>query len=101
LSASVIRYASSSSSARWKTRQSGDSFAREAKVQGLKSRAAFKLLQINDKHRIFKKGDTVVDLVCIRNILNFGVLQMIRDTLLAPGHRSRLIALLHEAESLV
>jgi 21S rRNA (uridine2791-2'-O)-methyltransferase len=31
-------------------------------VHGLKSRAAFKLLQINDKYKIFKRGNTVVDL---------------------------------------
>lgn len=37
---------SSSSSTRWKSRQGRDSFAREAKVQGLKSRAAFKLLEV-------------------------------------------------------
>lgn len=58
-----LRYSSSSpSSTRWKARQAQDPFARDARVQGLKSRAAFKLLQINDKHRIFNKGDTVVDL---------------------------------------
>jgi 21S rRNA (uridine2791-2'-O)-methyltransferase len=56
------RAASTSSSTRWKARQSRDSFAREAKTAGLKSRAAFKLLEINDKHRLFKRGDTVVDL---------------------------------------
>jgi 21S rRNA (uridine2791-2'-O)-methyltransferase len=36
----------SSSSTRWKTRQGNDFFAREARVQGLKSRAAFKLLEV-------------------------------------------------------
>ncbi|KAI7090994.1 hypothetical protein KC356_g984 [Hortaea werneckii] len=56
------RAASSASSSRWKTRQSNDSYAREAKVAGLKSRAAFKLLEINDKYRLFRPGDTVVDL---------------------------------------
>jgi 21S rRNA (uridine2791-2'-O)-methyltransferase len=50
------------SSKRWVERQSKDRFAREARVQGLKSRAAFKLLQINDKYRLFKPGQTVVDL---------------------------------------
>lgn len=40
-----IRCASSSS--RWKQRQGNDFFAREAKVQGLKSRAAFKLLEVS------------------------------------------------------
>ncbi|KIV83501.1 hypothetical protein PV11_05522 [Exophiala sideris] len=57
--ASGLRFASSK---RWTDRQRGDSFARAAKVQGLKSRAAFKLLQINDRYRLFKPGMTVVDL---------------------------------------
>ncbi|KIV95422.1 hypothetical protein, variant [Exophiala mesophila] len=50
------------SSRRWTDRQGKDQFARAAKVQGLKSRAAFKLLQINDKYKLFKPGMTVVDL---------------------------------------
>ncbi|KAF1848405.1 FtsJ-domain-containing protein [Cucurbitaria berberidis CBS 394.84] len=61
-----IRHASSSSSSssstRWKSRQGNDFFAREARVQGLKSRAAFKLLELNEKHKLFKPGQTVVDL---------------------------------------
>ncbi|KAF2735406.1 FtsJ-domain-containing protein [Polyplosphaeria fusca] len=52
----------SSSSTRWKSRQGKDFFAKEAKVQGLKSRAAFKLLEMNEKYKIFKPGQTVVDL---------------------------------------
>ncbi|KAJ5724874.1 hypothetical protein N7493_006602 [Penicillium malachiteum] len=52
----------SSSSKRWQARQLKDQFTREAAVQGLKSRAAFKLLQIDEKYRIFKRGQTVVDL---------------------------------------
>jgi len=56
------RHSASSSSARWRARQFRDRFTREAKVQGLKSRAAFKLLEIDAKYKIFKKGDTVVDL---------------------------------------
>lgn len=43
--AARVRLASSSST-RWKSRQGKDFFAREAKVQGLKSRAAFKLLEV-------------------------------------------------------
>ena len=73
------RRRSSSSTKRWQSRQGKDKFAKEARVQGLKSRAAFKLLevtsiqstsmaptdplQINEKYKIFKKGQTVVDLV--------------------------------------
>ncbi|KAI0179248.1 23S ribosomal RNA methyltransferase [Hypoxylon sp. FL1284] len=55
-----IRCASSNS--RWKQRQGGDYYAREAKVQGLKSRAAFKLLEMDAKYRLFKRGQTVIDL---------------------------------------
>ncbi|KAF7904942.1 uncharacterized protein EAF01_005464 [Botrytis porri] len=53
---------SSSSSTRWKSRQGKDAWAREAKVKGLRSRAAFKLLEIDTKYKIFKRGQTVVDL---------------------------------------
>jgi 21S rRNA (uridine2791-2'-O)-methyltransferase len=62
LGQATARTASSASSTRWKARQSSDSYARDAKVAGLKSRAAFKLLEINQKYKIFKSGDTVVDL---------------------------------------
>lgn len=48
LNAPRARHASSSST-RWKTRQGNDFFAREARVQGLKSRAAFKLLEVVSK----------------------------------------------------
>ncbi|CBF79360.1 uncharacterized protein ANIA_10940 [Aspergillus nidulans FGSC A4] len=51
-----------SSSKRWQARQLKDHYTREAAVQGLKSRAAFKLLQIDEKYRVFKSGQTVVDL---------------------------------------
>ncbi|KAF2000529.1 FtsJ-domain-containing protein [Amniculicola lignicola CBS 123094] len=52
----------SSSSTRWKSRQGRDFYAKEAKVQGLKSRAAFKILEMNEKYKLFKPGQTVVDL---------------------------------------
>lgn len=58
----VSVYIRSASSKPWVARQARDQFAREARVQGLKSRAAFKLLEIDEKHRLFKRGQTVVDL---------------------------------------
>ncbi|KAM5376821.1 hypothetical protein ACJZ2D_005308 [Fusarium nematophilum] len=59
--ANSIRWSSSAS--RWKQRQGRDAYARDAKVQGLKSRAAFKLLEMDSKYRLFKgNGQTVVDL---------------------------------------
>ncbi|KAK8183447.1 FtsJ-like methyltransferase-domain-containing protein [Phyllosticta capitalensis] len=57
-----VRHKSSKSSGAWTRRQGRDTFTREAKVQGLKSRAAFKLLEINEKYRIFRRRATVVDL---------------------------------------
>lgn len=36
----------SSSTSRWKQRQGRDAYARDARVQGLKSRAAFKLIEV-------------------------------------------------------
>ncbi|KAM0714224.1 hypothetical protein Q7P37_010011 [Cladosporium fusiforme] len=56
------RPASSSSSARWKTRQTSDHYTKSSKLTALKSRAAYKLLEINDKHKLFRAGQSVVDL---------------------------------------
>src|SRR3989304_6187812 len=39
-----------------------DFFYKKAKQEGYRSRAAFKLKQINEKFKIIKKGDAVVDL---------------------------------------
>ncbi|KAJ5326105.1 hypothetical protein MYU51_010703 [Penicillium brevicompactum] len=60
--ASALGQVRHASSKRWQARQQKDQFTKEAAVQGLKSRAAFKLLQIDEKYRIFKGGQTVVDL---------------------------------------
>ncbi|KAH6842515.1 FtsJ-like methyltransferase-domain-containing protein [Chaetomium sp. MPI-CAGE-AT-0009] len=55
---------SSGSSRQWKLRQSSDHFTRSAKVMGLKSRAAFKLYEMDTKYHLFHhgKGQVVVDL---------------------------------------
>jgi hypothetical protein len=60
---SATSASSAASNTRWKARQGKDQYAREAKVRGLKSRAAFKLLEMDSKYRLFKPGQTVVDLV--------------------------------------
>src|SRR5687768_5380263 len=51
------------SSARWLERQLNDPYVAEAKKQGYRSRAAFKLLQLDDKFNVLKEGARVVDLV--------------------------------------
>lgn len=53
---------SSSSSTRWKTRQTSDPYTKSSKLTALKSRAAYKLLEINEKHKLFRPGQSVVDL---------------------------------------
>eukprot|EP00898_Chlorokybus_atmophyticus_P006506 jgi/Chlat1/6857/Chrsp51S06538 len=50
------------SSTRWLQRQVNDPFVAEAKRLGYRSRAAFKLLEIDDKFKLFRPGVRVVDL---------------------------------------
>jgi 23S rRNA (uridine2552-2'-O)-methyltransferase len=52
----------STSSRRWLTRQLNDPYVARAKREGYRSRAAFKLSEIDDKARFLKKGARVVDL---------------------------------------
>jgi 23S rRNA (uridine2552-2'-O)-methyltransferase len=52
----------SQSSRRWLERQLNDPYVVRAKREGLRSRAAFKLTEIDDKHRLLKPGARVVDL---------------------------------------
>ena len=47
---------------RWLERQLNDPYVARAKREGLRSRAAFKLTEIDDKHRLLKPGGRVVDL---------------------------------------
>ena len=53
-----------SSSTRWIGRQLSDPYVLEAQKRGYKSRAAFKLLQINDRFNFLQPGLTVIDLGC-------------------------------------
>lgn len=52
----------SGSSEKWLQRQSKDFFTKEAKLRQYKSRAAFKLVDMDKKFKLFKPGMTVVDL---------------------------------------
>src|SRR5690606_24254356 len=47
---------------RWLERQLNDPYVSAAKRAGYRSRAAFKLSEIDDKHRFLKPGARVVDL---------------------------------------
>ena len=52
----------SASSQRWLERQLNDPYVAAAQREGYRSRAAFKLKEIDDKHRFLKPGGRVVDL---------------------------------------
>jgi 23S rRNA (uridine2552-2'-O)-methyltransferase len=52
----------SHSSHQWLSRQLNDPYVRKAHAEGYRSRAAFKLIEIDDKHKILKRGARVVDL---------------------------------------
>lgn len=41
-----------------------DRYFKQAKAEGYLARSAYKLLEINEKRRILKRGDTVLDLGC-------------------------------------
>ena len=53
-----------SSSTRWIGRQLNDPYVLETQKRGYKSRAAFKLLQIDEKYKFLVPGLSVIDLGC-------------------------------------
>ena len=52
------------SSTEWLTRQLNDPYVAEAHRLGYRSRAAFKLIQLDDRYHLLKPGGRVVDLGC-------------------------------------
>jgi len=50
------------SSREWLARQLNDPYVKEAKAKGYRSRAAFKLLELDEKYRLLKRGALVLDL---------------------------------------
>ena len=56
--------AKNESSKRWIERQLQDPYVRKAKEEGYRARAAYKLLEINEKLDLLRKGQRVVDLGC-------------------------------------
>ena len=54
----------SASSQAWLERQINDPFAAQARARGYRSRAAFKLIEIDDRLRLIRKGVRIIDLGC-------------------------------------
>jgi len=52
------------SSQAWLERQINDPFVTEAKAKGYRSRAAFKLAEIDDRYGLIRRGARVIDLGC-------------------------------------
>jgi 23S rRNA (uridine2552-2'-O)-methyltransferase len=46
----------------WLQRQLNDPYVAKARAEGYRSRAAFKLVELNDKHKLLRKGMRIVDL---------------------------------------
>jgi 23S rRNA (uridine2552-2'-O)-methyltransferase len=46
----------------WLERQLNDPYVAKARREGYRSRAAYKLIEIDDKHKLFKPGQRIVDL---------------------------------------
>ncbi len=69
----------SASSVRWLTRQLNDPYVRQAKADGWRSRAAYKLIELDEKFALLKKAKRVVDL----GIAPGGWSQVVRKQ--APG----------------
>jgi 23S rRNA (uridine2552-2'-O)-methyltransferase len=51
-----------SSSSRWLRRQESDPYVRRAKQEGWRSRAVYKLVEMQERHRLMKPGGAVLDL---------------------------------------
>jgi 23S rRNA (uridine2552-2'-O)-methyltransferase len=52
------------SSTRWLERQLNDPYVRRAKAEGYRGRAAYKILELDDRFRFLVPGARVVDLGC-------------------------------------
>jgi 23S rRNA (uridine2552-2'-O)-methyltransferase len=50
------------SSTKWLERQLNDPYVARARAEGYRSRAAFKIKEMDEKHKLFRKGMRVVDL---------------------------------------
>ena len=46
----------------WVTKQRRDTYVRQSKVDGYRARSAYKLIEIDEKFKIFKGGLTVIDI---------------------------------------
>ncbi|MEM1064259.1 MAG: RlmE family RNA methyltransferase [Pseudomonadota bacterium] len=72
------------SSTRWLERQLNDPYVKRAKAEGYRGRAAYKILELDDKFGFLKPGARVVDLGCAPG----GWCQVAVARVNAPGERA-------------
>ncbi|MCL4130375.1 UNVERIFIED_CONTAM: hypothetical protein GTU68_014167 [Idotea baltica] len=60
----IARNAKTESSKRWIERQLQDPYVQKAKAEGYRARAAYKLIELDEKASLLKRGHRVVDLGC-------------------------------------
>ena len=109
-------------SARWLERQLNDPYVKRAKAEGWRSRAAFKLIELDDRFGIIRSGDRVVDLgvapggwaqvtlargaarvvgVDLLHVDPIAGVELVQGDFLDPEMPARLVALLGGAPTLV
>lgn len=77
------------SSRRWLERQLNDPYVAAAQKAGYRSRAAFKLIEMNDKHPFLKPGQVVVDLGAAPG----GWTQVLTDKVKSTDGRGQVVAI--------
>lgn len=87
----IARNARTESSKRWIERQLQDPYVRKAKDAGYRSRAAYKLLEIDEEASLLKRGQRVIDLGCapggwIQVALQKGAAEVVGIDLLPVEH---------------
>lgn len=65
---------------RWYQEKKREGFYRRAKREGYRARSAYKLLQIQEKFRVMRKGDTVIDLGAAPGGWSQAALEAVGDT---------------------
>ena len=81
------------SSVRWLKRQLGDAYVAEARDLGLRSRAAFKLMELDDRFGFLKPGRCVVDLGAAPGGWTVVAAERVNAAGAAKGKQGRVVAL--------
>ncbi|AFZ81215.1 ribosomal RNA methyltransferase, putative [Theileria equi strain WA] len=84
-----LRNKATSHSAEWVRRQITDRYVIQKQIDNYRSRAAYKLIELDDKYFIFKKNQTIVELGCYPG----GWAQVALDRALCGASSSRVIGI--------